>query len=322
MLSDDALDCVLTGKPFLARLSHFGLIKVNGEDAETFLQGQLTCDMSLVKQGHPKLGAHCNPKGRAQSSFVALWAHNAFYLILPVDQVEPTKVALSKFALFSKATLSASDDFEIWGVGNSDIPGWEQPSADHSTASPIGIWLHLHCGLQWFLSAPDTTGTWLDQAANKGIATFTESAAADKLWQLHLVQQGVSFIPQALSEQWIPQEINYDLIDGVSFRKGCYKGQEIVARIHYRGQTKVRTFLLEARFPEGTDDRQLATVSVGEKIITENGAGTVLAVAPSEPMALQLLAVLKIEQSESQNMTLETNPDASVRPLPLPYAIT
>ena len=136
----------------------------------------------------------------------------------------------------------------------------------------------------------------------------------DNAWQLSQINAGLVHIHANQSEQWIPQEINYDLVEGVNFKKGCYKGQEIVARIHYRGQTKVRAFALEIT--------GCHTVSIGDKIISDTGSGTILAVAKVSERTLKVLSTLKIEASTSENLQIEQIDGCQIRPLPLPYAIT
>ena len=312
---EEEASAVLSGQPFAAALTRFGLIKVEGEDAEAFLQGQVTCDMAQVTESHPKAGAHCNIKGRTQTTFIAAFLNNNYYLILPADQVEPTLNALRKFAMFSKASLSASDDYLLVGLGGNNPEGaidpvWgPMPPPDHATLNDTGALLHLSCGHLIGLISPDKAQQFAASCVHANI-----QLCGDNAWQLYSINSGVVQIVNAQSEQWIPQEINYDLINGVSFKKGCYKGQEIIARIHYRGQTKVRTAALEIS--------DCIAINVGDKIFSAAGAGTALATAQVNSHTARVLCTLKTEQSESQNLKLERNPDCQIRPLPLPYAIT
>ncbi len=300
---DEEAACVLSNQPFAAALSRFGLIKVEGEDAEKFLQGQVTCDMAQVSAGQPKLGAHCNVKGRAQATFVAAFVDGCYYLILSSDQVEPTLAALNKFALFSKASLSVSQDYLIMGFGG-DIN-----QSDYSHVTGNAAMLALDCGILIGLIAPQQVNPLLSDLEQTSV-----HLVGDNAWQLHLVNMGVVFIVASQSEQWIPQEINYDLIEGISFKKGCYKGQEIIARIHYRGKTKVRVAALEISGCE--------TVNVGDKVISDSGTGTIVCAAQVDKNTFRVLCTSKIDQPESQILTLEQNADCQIRPVSLPYAIT
>lgn len=294
---------VLSGQPFAAVLTRFNLIKIEGEDAESFLQGQVTCDMTQVSAGKPQLGAHCNVKGRAQATFIAAFVEGSYYLILPTDQIEPTLAVLNKFALFSKATLSASSDYLIMGLGG-DIS-----ESDYTTVENLSTLLPLSNGILIGLTPTAKASPLLS-----ALDATSLNLLGDNAWQLHLIKSGIVFIEQSQSEQWIPQEINYELIEGISFNKGCYKGQEIIARIHYRGKTKIRAVELEINGCE--------VVNVGDKIVSDSGAGTVVSAAQSEELCFRVLCTMKVEQLESQILTLEENPDCQIRSVPLPYAIT
>jgi len=303
-ISDLAMeaDLVAAGSPWLALLDSIGLIRISGVDARTFLQGQVTCDINHLQHGQAVLGAHCNAKGRAQATFVCCQLGEDFLLALPADQVAPTVQALAKYAMFSKAEVTPCTDvlaFAVGGTGDG-VPESLTAMADTTLFS-----------LPWL----GTLG--LTSAAAAVISTAHElniTLVGDNAWWLSQIAAGVVHITANQTEQWIPQEINYDLIEGVNFKKGCYKGQEIIARIHYRGQTKVRVFALEI---SGID-----TLSVGDKVMADGYGGTILTVAKAANGNLRVLSTLKTEGATAGPITLEQNADAQVQLLPLPYAIS
>lgn len=292
-------DLITQRSAYAALLDCMGVIRVSGEEAASFLQGQITCDINQIDQTNALLGAHCNPKGRAQATFLCAKSDQDYFLLLPKDQIAATTQALSKFALFSKAELSECPDLLVIGFGQ-HAPGGELTGLTEFHNDSLG-WLGL--------IPKDSASECLQQIQSKAI-----TIVGDNAWQLDLIRAGVPLITLSQSEQWIPQEINYDLINGVSFKKGCYKGQEIIARIHYRGQTKVRTYPLEI-----TD---AADLSIGDKIVSDFGQGTILAAARVSERTLNVLSTLKIEASASENLKLEQNDGCQIRVLPLPYAIT
>lgn len=301
---------VLAGKPYVALLDTLGVIQVEGEDAQTFLQGQTTCDFAAIAGGHPKLGAHCNIKGRAQSTFIATTWNNKFYLVLPQDQRQPTLDALKKFALFSKVTLTACDHILVAGFGGNTIEqilgeSFEQcPAEGQSVSFSDKQLVHVpHAGLLALIN-DSMAAAFLEQTQSH------LAVCGSNTWQLEQIRNGVLHLPAALSEQWIPQEFNYDLIEGVSFKKGCYKGQEIIARIHYRGQTKTRAFALEIQSE--------SAINIGDKIT----GGSIIACAYVSEHTQLALAVLKIDNAESQNLQLDQNEAAQIQVLSAPYAIT
>lgn len=285
---------ILNQQPYVALLDCMAVIRVTGEDAATFLQGQVTCDVVKLGDQEAVLGAHCNAKGRAQATFICARQGDDYLLVLPADQVEGTVQALSKFAMFSKADVSADAGVLI--------------CAGDIEASIASTFTLPELGTLGIVASP-SAGEFLDSIKVKGLPLVGDNA-----WILSQINSGIVHITANQSEQWIPQEINYDLVNGVSFTKGCYKGQEIVARIHYRGQTKIRVFALEIT---GCDQ-----VKVGDKIIGDGANGTILAVAKVSDRTLRVLSTLKTELSESENLQLEQIDGCEIRVLPLPYAIT
>ncbi len=292
--------------PYVALLDCLAVIRVRGEEAGTFLQGQVTCDVTQLGEQEAVLGAHCNPKGRAQSTFVCSKNGEDYLLLLPKDQLDDTVQALAKFAMFSQADVSADNSLLVFATGGDN--NTPPPSLTDMSAEGITMFTLPELG---------TLGVVPSDSANILLKTVEQHAiplVGDNAWQLSQINAGVVHINTNQSEKWIPQEINYDLINGVSFTKGCYKGQEIVARIHYRGQTKVRTFPLEISGCE--------QVNIGDKIVGESGQGTILAAAKVSDRTLKVLCTLKTERSESENLQLEQIDDCEIRVLPLPYAIT
>lgn len=290
------------GTPCVSLIASFGVIRVNGEESATFLQGQVTCDINKLQPGDAVLGAHCNAKGRAQASFICSRIDDDYLLLLPSDQVDPTVQALGKFAMFSKAEVSACSDFEVFAVLG------DQATLQEALSAAAGATLfHLpHVGVLGLT----TSGAAVINTAQE----LNVPIVGDNAWMLSQINAGVVHISAAQSEQWIPQEINYDLIEGVNFKKGCYKGQEIVARIHYRGQTKVRIYPL---LIEGVE-----CVEVGDKVLSNGYQGTILSFARVSEHKLKVLAIIKTEAAESQLLKLDQNESAQIRVLTLPYAIT
>ena len=285
---------ILNQQPYVALLDCLAVIRVTGEEAGTFLQGQVTCDVVKLGDQEAVLGAHCNAKGRAQATFVCARQGEDYLLVLPADQVDGTVQALSKFAMFSKADVSADAGVLI--------------CAGDIEASIASTFTLPELGTLGIVASP-SAGEFLDSIKAKG-----SPLVGDNAWMLSQINSGVVHITAGQAEQWIPQEINYDLVNGVSFTKGCYKGQEIVARIHYRGQTKIRVFPMEIT---GCDQ-----VKIGDKIIGDGSNGTILAVAKVSDRTLRVLSTLKTELSESENLQLEQIDGCEIRVLPLPYAIT
>ncbi len=305
---------VINAEDYCALASQLSVIKVYGDDALSFLQGQLTCDFKLIKNGHPTLGAHCNVKGRVQSSFLAWHDNDCFYLALAADVRAQTMAELNKFAIFSKVTLEPCDDLMIAVFGGNSINRSlqaflpEPPTTNAQVATDLGLFLQI------------TPIGMLAVVPTAKIEPFVEKLTQEKLticgnnaWSLHLIQCGVALVSAATSELWSPHELNYDLIDAVNFKKGCYKGQEIIARIQYRGRPKVRTYPL--RF------EPIPPIKLGDKLnINETTAG-VVAVALAGTNFLDSLVTLKIETSAQEPLRIDEETNRQIQLLPLNYAI-
>ena len=223
-------------------LTHWGLIRARGADVVSFLQGQLTNDVVRLDESSARLAGYCSAKGRLLASFL-MWkpAPDEVLLACSADLLAPTLKRLSMFVLRSKCKLSdASTELIMHGaVGGAALalightPEWGQRTS--AGASLIRL--------------PDVLGVpRCIVVAAPGAAATAGSLALDA-WRWLEVQSGIARIEAATVEQFVPQMLNYELVGGVDFGKGCYPGQEIVARSQYRGTIKRRMFLFDADAP-------------------------------------------------------------------------
>ena len=222
------------------RLTDWGVIRVHGPDAASFLQSQLTQDMQAVTDSQARLAGYCSAKGRLLASFVA-WRADADTVLLAcsADLLAATVKRLSMFVLRAKARLTdASSELPLRGLAG-------EP-ARHALGeqAPAAPWEVSRVGTAQVIRLPDVDGVprylWCapEAALSPELAPLTQSA-----WDWLDVRSGVPRITAATVEQFVPQMVNLEALDGVNFRKGCYPGQEVVARSQYRGTLKRRTFL-------------------------------------------------------------------------------
>jgi hypothetical protein len=213
------------------RLADWGVIRAAGADAAAFLQGQLTQDMLALDERRATLAGWCTAKGRLAATFV-VWrpAPDELLLACSADVLGPVFKRLSMFVLRARCKLSdASAQLPLWGVCGAPAAApapWRRESAAIGLPAGAGVARALHVG-----DAPALPA--LDAAA----------------WSWLEVASGVPRIVAATAEQFVPQMINLELVGGVSFQKGCYPGQEIVARSQYRGTLKRRAFVFDAAAP-------------------------------------------------------------------------
>lgn len=215
-------------------LPELALLEISGPDSERFLQGQLTCDVAALQAGRWTLGACCTAKGRMVANFVIGRQDNTFWLRLPGDQVAALRQHLSRYAVFFKTTLTdRSNDWQVLGT----VPAQTTPAL-LTQPQPLQV-IADGLELQW----PDgRRERWQADNATSHCADNGQWAAAD-------IRQGLIWVTEASREEWVPQHIDWHHQGGISFRKGCYTGQEIVARLQYLGKSKKQVIQLHSAEP-------------------------------------------------------------------------
>ena len=239
-MSDTALATTATPLPLhgVAALPHLGVIRARGEDAAKFLQGQLTQDVVLMAPGEARLAAFCNAKGRMLASFeVVKTAPDELLLVTSADTLPATLRRLSMFVLRAKVKLiDASNEIALRGLlgdaANSIADGPIVAQAAGAYTPEIVVPLRPAGGTPRAL--------WLAPA---GTAVPAGAALDSADWLRAEVQAGVARITQPVVEAFVPQMLNYESVGGVNFKKGCYPGQEVVARSQFRGAIKRRAFV-------------------------------------------------------------------------------
>lgn len=231
----------------IARLSHTGVIAVTGADGPGFLHGQLSNDFDRIDGTRARLAAYCSPKGRMLASLVGLRRDaDTLWLALRADLLAPTLKRLSMFVLRAKARLSdASASLVVLG-----LTGPSAHAALGDTAAALPVWGVLDVGEARAVRLPDGAGQarflWIGPIADADALAAAHPALPLAQWDWLEVASGVAPVVAATTEQFVPQMLNYELVGGVNFQKGCYPGQEIVARSQYRGTLKRRAQRVDA----------------------------------------------------------------------------
>jgi len=218
----------------------FKILQVSGADAAQFLQGQITCNIKELQDNNSFFAALCNPKGRVISTFLLLKSTDAFLLILPSDLLEKVKSTLQKYIMRANVLLQeVSELFCLTGL-----------TCDNETAAHLNLpeldfayennWIKLPAG--YYLLIACTTESLRRWEALSKQGFLAKNTAA---WQAVNIRAGLAWLTPQSSAVYIPQMLNLDKLGGVSFTKGCYTGQEIIARTHYLGQAKREMFLAQ-----------------------------------------------------------------------------
>lgn len=227
---------VLSG---ITELAHLGVIRVAGEDAVKFLQGQLTQDVALMGLAEARLAAFCNAKGRMQASFVVFKrSDEEILMVCSRDILAQTLKRLSMFVLRAKAKLTdASADFSLFGLTGSAIESIagsvQAPWTKHDIGAENLVFLYPGAG--------QARALW---CAPAGTAAPEAATLQPGVWAWLEVQSGIAMITLPIFEAFVPQMLNYESVGGINFKKGCYPGQEVVARSQFRGTLKRRAYLV------------------------------------------------------------------------------
>ncbi len=294
-------------------LNDWAVMAVSGPQTQAFLQGQVTCDIRDLTPGQSRIGAHCDPKGRMQVSFRALAETDERILLrLPRTMIPVTKASLGKYILFSKSELS-EEDCRMRGLFGPDA---RKLVAEHLTepAPDAGQWVR-HQGAIILTLGPERFECWLspEQATALDQALGTPETG-DNLWQRLDIQAGIGAVLPPTQGKFTPQSLNFTQIGAVSFRKGCYTGQEIVARLHYKGKLKqhMRRLAVEtgevSALPPGTPVYTAEGKKVGELVVTAS-------VSADQCESLVVL------DDQALDQTLRVGDTFPAKPLSLPYTL-
>lgn len=312
-----SLNALPTSLPFngIAPLPHLGIIRAAGSDAASFLHNQLTNDVLLMKAGECRLAAFCNAKGRMQASFV-VYKRSAedVLLICRKDLLAQTVKRLSMFVLRAKAKISdATDSFQLLGLAGDVLRQLLSPTA--AGALSTEPW-HRHVVgdadvLMLYPALGQPRAMWvapLDAAAPSGAAMTAE------IWQVGEVMSGIAWVELATYEAFVPQMLNFESVEGVNFKKGCYPGQEVVARSQFRGTLKRRAFVAQSDAPMVSGQEVFSSLDATQPcgLVAQGAAEGMLHVA-----------VLELQLSATENSSLHVGAadGPALNLLPLPYAL-
>jgi folate-binding protein YgfZ len=292
----------------VSRLSYLGVIRVEGEDAAKFLHGQLTQDFSLLNLEQARLAAFCNAKGRMQASFIGFKrSPTEILLVCSGDLLASTLKRLSMFVMRAKAKLSdASAEFALFGLSGNATLAAAKSEAWALTRVDAACVVHLYPANavpRQLWVAP------VDAPAPEGEAMELQR------WAWSEVHSGIATLSQPVFEAFVPQMLNYESVGGVNFKKGCYPGQEIVARSQFRGTLKRRAFIVHCEAP----------LAVGQEIFSRGNAeqpvGLVVQVAAAPQGGCDAIVCLQLTALEAGPLHGGSNSDAPLELLELPYAL-
>lgn len=304
----------------LISLDDWALATLTGADAEKYLQGQVTADVGQMTEHQHLLAAHCDPKGKMWSNLRLFRRQDGFALIERRSLRDAQLTELKKYAVFSKVTIAADDEHVLLGVAGfqaraaltnlfSELPDAEKPLVSEGATSIL--WFEHPA--ERFLLVTDTATAERVTEALRGEAQLNNS----QQWLALNIEAGLPVIDAANSAQFIPQATNLQALGGISFKKGCYTGQEMVARAKFRGANKRALWYLAghaSRVPEAGEDLEL---KMGDNW---RRTGTVLAAVQLDDGRLLVQVVMNNDMEPDS--VFRVRDDASTLSIePLPYSL-
>ncbi|MBE0509259.1 MAG: folate-binding protein [Chromatiales bacterium] len=305
----------------LCDLNHLSLIRASGEELRDFLQGQLSNDIRQVSDSHHQLSTYCSPKGRILALFRIFARDDACYLRLPSSMQEATLKRLRMFVLRSKVVLEP--ELNLLGIGLSGphsetllraqlgtLPAEADEAVQVNGLTVLRV-AGPHPRFEIYGEPEAIQGLW--QSLSSDTRPVGPSA-----WDLLDIHAGLPSVLPGTNEAFVPQMLNLQLINGVNFKKGCYTGQEVVARMHYLGKLKRRMYLAKTslnELPQPGDELS------SPQSASSQGAGKVVLAAPRGDGSYSLLVVAETSVAESGQLFLERAGQHPIERLPMPYAL-
>lgn len=309
-------------EPVCAQLDELGVIEVAGADAAAFLQSQLTNDVAGQDASEVRRNGYCTAKGRLLATFDVWRSGEAFALQLPRELLPAVLKRLSMFVLRSKAKLA--DASSAWATVAVFGPGSGERLRQAGVAPPSGGSLQAEGARVSRVEASgriseafvlriaaDAATSWLDRLGTRRVASG--------VWWWSRIDAGVPTVFAATQEKYVPQMINYEVLGGVSFRKGCYPGQEVVARSQYLGKLRRRMSIaaVDAEASAGDDVFALAPAAAGASSDAQP-VGSVVLAAASPDGGMDLLFECPVDRLEGPGLALAGGVPLRVRPVPYP----
>ena len=302
----------------LSRLTAHGLLRFSGEDTLTFLQGQFSSDVKALDEQHAQYSSYSTAKGRMLASALIFRSAGDYWLQISADILPAIQKRLSMYILRSKTKASdASQDYTMIGIAGPQAAQIINTVLPDHTGQPLTVKQADNATVISLTENRYQIITPADHAADiwSKLATAGAIPADETIWRLSDIRAGIPWIGAATQEEFVPQMTNLDLIGGISFSKGCYTGQEIVARTQHLGKVKRRMFRVQIA---------TETACAGQEIFSPemNGqhSGKLLAAAPASTGNIEALVVAQLSSLE-HGLHLGAPDGPALQVLALPYQV-
>ncbi len=289
-------------------LNHLAIFSVSGEDSAKFLQGQLSCDVYNLSESQSSIAAFCNPKGRVISTLIIIKTAEAFLLIVPACLLDKVITKLQMYVLRSAVRLSNQTmSLHVFGFDCEPANGFNPPTFELGSKVNHALFIKLPSSRLRYLCIADQAQ--IDELPI--LQNHTSFGNSDE-WRFQDILSGFPWFDESQSEQYIPQMLNIDRLDGISFNKGCYTGQEIIARTHYLGKAKRTLFLAECYTIEDTPANGISILDSK----SQQTVGSVLNALTFSKIT-RMLVVLQEAEANSDQLVLDDAKRTTIKILPI-----
>lgn len=314
----NSLQAMETG--YVSALTDLSLIEVTGENAAEFLHNQLSNDVQHLATTETRLAAYCTPKGRMLASLLFWKTGSSIFLQLSSTLKTTIQKRLQMFVMRAKVTLNnVSEEYVAMGIGGANagktLQAWfsQMPeSVNAKVDNDYGSLIRAtdafgHARYEWIIRREILENIWPE-------LEIKLTHVGNNVWRSAEILAGIPHITDKTQELFVPQMVNFELIGGVNFKKGCYPGQEIVARSQYLGKLKRRMFIAEIL----SSDVQ-AGMEVFSAADANQPCGTIVNAEIRDENSYICLVEIKVADHEAGNVHLGTNTESILKFLPLPY---
>lgn len=310
---------------YFCELKSIGAIRLQGEQADSYLQGQVSVNMELLTQTNALLACHCDFKGKMwNANYLVRHDHNIDFVVKH-SALPPCLAELKKYGVFSKVELTdISDSISFLGLGGKQAKNNLLAIFPHLSDTHRSV---VSSEFGWVLTISNDTQIRYLCALDKHSITTKEITAelvevSESLWDAFDVLDGVPSIFESTSNEYVPQMFNMQALDAIDFNKGCYMGQEVVARTKYLGKNKRATYLVSAKHGFSNSSISASAGDLLEKAVGENWrrGGTIIHTSVYEGV-LYALAVLSNDTQVGEILRLKDFPEVSLTVGKLPYTI-
>jgi len=304
---------------FLVSLDNYSAISLKGEEQTNYLQGQVTCDVSSSNDNNLLIGAHCSAKGKVFSVFRFINRNSAHLLIQPKASICNSISELQKFGVFAKVDITTTDELSFFALVGEQAADILQEHFNQTPNSLTPV-VQSNTTTLVYVSGKQARYILIDERSvlDNIINTLNQPIYHSALWNLLEINEGFPHLSTISSGEYIPQMINLQAINGISFTKGCYIGQETVARMQYLGKNKRALYSLKTHLTQPLENEEVIEKKLGENW---RKAGDILATYQADNGDCYLQAVLSSDLDDSTLLRIKSQPESSIIVQTLPYSL-